>query len=217
MTSGGSPPQATPPRAGQARRLGAVLALNVALIGALAVAGLLAHSVAVLAAGADFLADSLAIVLGLIAVRLRDRHGRSRATTVVALINGGWLLALTVGVLVEAVRRLLTGAPEVAGLPVLLVSVASAAAMGLGAVILGRGAQEEDLHMRSVLLDTVADAASAAAVAVVGAIVLLAHGLYWLDPAAAIAIGLVVGFGAVRLLRDVFLALRTGEPLELDD
>ena len=43
------------------QRLTVVLLLNLALITALVVAGLAAHSLAVLAAGADYLADGAAI------------------------------------------------------------------------------------------------------------------------------------------------------------
>lgn len=73
---------------------------------------------------------------------------------------------------VEAVDRLMSASPEVPGLPTLIASVASLLVMLGCAVILGRGAATEDRHMRSVLLDTLADALSAAGVAVVGAIIL---------------------------------------------
>lgn len=53
--------------------------------------------------------------------------------------------------------------------------------------------------------------------AVGGLIIFRAHGLYWLDSVLAIVIGLVVGYGAIHLLRDVVRALRTGTDLELDD
>lgn len=49
--------------------------------------------------------------------------------------------------------------------------------------------------MRSVLLHTVSDALASAGVAVVGGIIYLTHGPYWLDPVAAIGIGLVIGAG----------------------
>jgi cobalt-zinc-cadmium efflux system protein len=62
-----------------------------------------------------------------------------------------------------------------------------------------------------VLLDTAADAAAAAGVAVSGAIILAAGGAYWLDPAVALVIALVVGFHSVRLLRKITAAL-TGAP-----
>ncbi len=201
----------------QRRRLSILLGLNVLMIVALVVVGMTAHSLGVLAAGGDYVADALAIVAGIIAVSIRDRVGpHSKATTIVALINGGALLIVTVLVLGEAVRRLVHGTPAIHGLPVLIVSAITSAVMGLGALVLGRDAGREDLHMRSVLLDTVSDAATSAAVAVGGLIIFLVNGLYWVDSVLAIGIGLVVGAGVIRLLRDVVRALRTGRPVDLE-
>jgi cobalt-zinc-cadmium efflux system protein len=132
----------------------------------------------------------------------------------VALVNASALLVVTIVVLLEAIRRLIHGTPEINGLPVLIVSAVGAVVMVAGALVLGSDAGGEDLHMRSVLLDTVSDALTSAAVAVTGGIMYLAHGLYWLDSVVAILIGLVVGAGAVGLLRDVLQALRTPRALE---
>jgi cobalt-zinc-cadmium efflux system protein len=199
----------------QRRRLGCVLALNVLMIAGLIITGLIAHSLGVLAAAGDFAADSVGLVLGLVAVGLRDRrritNGRhSRATTAVALINGAALLAVTVLVLVEAVQRLRHGTPEVHGLPVLVVSAISTLVMLVGAAILGFSAGSEDLHMRSVLLDTLSDGAAAAAVAVTGGVIAITHKFYWLDPALAAAIAVVVGIAAVKLLADGIPEMRRG-------
>jgi cobalt-zinc-cadmium efflux system protein len=204
-------------RMSQRRRLAYVLALNLAMIAGLVVVGVTAHSLSVLAAGGDYVADSLAIVLGLLAVFLRDRRGNAQATSYVALVNGLLLLGVTAVVGIQAVWRLVMGNPEVHGLPVLIVAASATAVMLLGALILGREAGQEDLHMRSILLDTVSDAVSSAAVAVVGGILLLARGLSWLDSVAALVISLVIAYGALRLLRDVARALRQGTPLEPDD
>lgn len=194
----------------QTRRLSLVLTLNLLMIVGLVVVGLRAQSLGVLAAGGDYVADSAAILLGIIAVGIRDRSGPgSRATHVVALVNGSALLAVTIFVIVAAVRRLAGGTPEVHGLPVLIVSAIATVVMVGGAVILGRDAASEDVHMRSVLLDTVSDALTSAAVAVVGGVIYFAHGLYWLDPTVAIVIGVVIGVGAIGLLRDVVRELRT--------
>ncbi len=202
----------------QKKRLALLLGLNLLMIVGLVVVGFAARSLGVLAAGGDYVADSAAILLGIIAVRVRDRAGeKSQATTFAALVNASALVVVTVVVIVEAVRRLSGGAPTVDGLPVLIVSAVATLVMVSGALILGRGAGSEDLHMRSVLLDTVSDALTSAAVAVTGGVIYFAHGLYWLDPAVAIVIGLVVGFGALRLLRDVVRALRTQTALELAD
>ena len=214
-----SPSESPDPARGasQQRRLSLLLALNLALIAALVVVGVAAHSIGVLAAAGDFVADSLAIVLGLVAVRLRDMRGRAMAPTYVALVNGALLLAVTIGVIAESIRRLLAGVPEVEGLPVLVVSAVSALAMGAGALILGARASSEDLHMRSVLLDTLSDALSSAAVAAVGAVILFARGLYWLDPVVAIILGLILGVGAIRLLHDVVLSLQGRKGFEVPD
>ncbi|MDT5350066.1 MAG: cobalt-zinc-cadmium efflux system protein [Mycobacterium sp.] len=153
----------------------------------------------------------MALILGLVAVTIRDRGddpASSRATTAVALINGAALLVVSVLVIVEAVHRLLVGVSTVQGLPMLIVSVISTMVMLAGALILGRGAGSEDLHMRSVLLDTLADGATAAAVAVAGAVIALTHRFYWLDPALAAIIVGAVGVAAIRLLADGITELR---------
>lgn len=205
------------PSASQTRRLNYVLALNVVMIAALLVVGPLDRSLGVLAAGGDYLADSTAIALGLLAVRLRDRHHRPNAPTYVALVNVLMLLVITGFVLIAAVRRLLMGSPDIAGLPVLIVASIATLAMVAGALILGRGAAQEDLHMRSVLLDTVADGLSSATVAVVGAVIAVTGRLYWLDAAAAAVISLIIGFSALTLLRDVAHVIRRGQPVTVGD
>ncbi len=199
----------------QRRRLACVLALNLGMIAGLVVVGVAANSLGVVAAAGDFAADSVALVLGLVAVAVRDHPGRvstggpSRATTVVAVINGAVLLTVTVVVLSEAVQRLRHGSVDVQGLPVLIVSVISMLVMLAGAAILGLGAGREDLHMRSVLVDTLADAAAAAAVAVAGAVIAVTHRFYWLDPVLAVLISLVIGVAAVKLLTDGVKELRS--------
>ncbi len=89
--------------------------------------------------------------------------------------------------------------------------------MIIGVFVLGTGAGSEDLHMRSVLLDTISDAVASAAVAIGGAVIYFTGRYYWVDSALSVVISLVVGAGAVHLLRDVVQALRTGEALSLDD
>ncbi|MGH3201409.1 MAG: cation transporter [Streptosporangiaceae bacterium] len=55
------------------RRLAIVLALNLSLVASLVIVGLAAHSLAVLAAGVDYLADAAAIGGSLFAIRLASR------------------------------------------------------------------------------------------------------------------------------------------------
>lgn len=197
-----------------------VLALNLVFIAGLVAVGLTARSLGVLAAGADYLADAAAIAVSLLAIRLSTRprtprhpHGYPRATAIAALVNAGWLLILSLLVIAGAVDRLASGPPRVDGLPVLIVSALASIVMVFGAVILGGDADDDDggggdLNMRAVLLDTVADAAAAAGVAITGAVILVTGRFYWLDPAVALLIATVVGYHALALLADVVRRLR---------
>lgn len=200
----------------QTRRLGLVLGLNVVMIAALLIVGLASHSIGVFAAGGDYAADSVAILLGIMAIQIaKHPHGHPKATNYVAGINCIALLVITGFVIVGGLRRLVTHTPEIRGLPVLIVSVVAMASMIAAAFILGRDAGSEDLHMRSVLLDTVSDAVAAAGVAISGAVIYLSGRLFWLDSVVAIMIGLIIGFGSLKLLGDVIVAIRaksnTGE------
>jgi cobalt-zinc-cadmium efflux system protein len=204
------------------RRLLIVLALNLALVGALAAVGATAHSLAVLAEGGDYLLDAAGVGVALLAIRLSGRttsgtrrERPSKAPNVAALINAGWLLVLEAIVAALATGRLVTGARRVDGLPVLIVSGIAALVMTVGAFILqGAGADdaddsdEHDLSIAAVLLDTIADATAAAGVAAAGAVILATGGWYWLDPALALAIALVVAYHAIALTRKVVIRLR---------
>ena len=202
-------------------RLTIVLALNLGLVTALVIVGLAAHSLAVLAAGVDYLADAAAIGVSLFAIRLASRppsrarpDGYPNATNIAAVVNAGWLLVLNIAIIVAAIQRLAAGTRRVEGLPVLIVSGIAAGVMLAGAlVLLGDPTQEdggEDLNVKAVLLDTAADAAAAAGVAASGAIILAADGWYWLDPAVALAIAVIIGYHAQKLVRKAVAAIRAG-------
>jgi cobalt-zinc-cadmium efflux system protein len=191
------------------RKLVLVLLANVAMVVALVIVGLASHSLGVLAAGGDYLGDAAGVALSLVALRMsRRQHGHPRAPSYAALANAAFLLAVTAVVIVEALRRLIAGAPHVDGLPVIVVSVIAGAVMAACALVIGT-VESDDLNMRSVMLDTLADGASAAGVAVSGAIILAADGVYWLDSGVALAVATIIAYHAIKLIRDVLARLRT--------
>jgi cobalt-zinc-cadmium efflux system protein len=188
----------------RAKRLSLVLAINLTMVLALLIVGLVGRSLGVLASGADYLGDALGTGLSLVALRLSGRgrgRGHRRATSYAALANSSFLLLVTLSVVAEAARRLITGAPPIHGVPVVVVSVVAAIAMIACAVILGDVGG--DLSMESVMLDTVADAAAAIGVAVSGAVILITGATYWLDSLVALLIAVVVALHAIRLMRRV--------------
>jgi cobalt-zinc-cadmium efflux system protein len=201
------------------QRLIVVLILNLGLVAGLVVVGVTAHSIAVLAEGGDYLLDAAGVAVALLAIWLAARPasrtrpgGYPNATSVAALINAGWLLILELLVVGVALDRLITHRVPVDGLPVLVMSGIAAVAMLVGALILRADEGDEeggerDLSVAAVLLDTVADAAAAAGVAVVGAIIFATGGWYWLDPAIALTIAVVVAYHALALIRKVLSRL----------
>lgn len=206
------------PVVSRTRQLTVVLLFNLGLVTALVITGLAAHSLAVLAAGADYLADAAAVGVSLLAIWLASHppsparpRGYPNATNVAALVNAGWLLILNIAIAAAAIQHLAAGTRRVEGLPVFIVSAVAAAVMLAGALILGGddGDDGEDLNIRAVLLDTAADAAAAAGVAVSGAIILGTGSWYWLDPATALAIAVIVGYHAQKLIRKITAALRS--------
>lgn len=92
----------------------------------------------------------------------------------------------------------------VAGLPVLVASGIAALVMTAGVLILrGDDGEERDLSVAAVLLGTAADAAAAAGVAAAGAVILVAQGWYWLDPAVALTIAVLFAYHAAALIRTI--------------
>jgi cobalt-zinc-cadmium efflux system protein len=203
------------------QRLMVVLVLNLGLVAGLVAVGLSGHSLAVLAEGGDYLLDGAGAAVALLAIRLSVRSsgrawppGHPAPTDLAALFNCGWLFVLEVLVTAAAAERLATRTPVVHGLPVLVVSSVAALTMTIGALVLRAdaddddGADGRDLSVAAVLLDTTADAAAAAGVAATGGIILATGGWYWLDPAIALVIAVIIGYHALALLRKVVSRLR---------
>ncbi len=97
----------------------------------------------------------------------------------------------------------------------LVMSGIAAVVMAAGALILRAdragdegGAGERDLSVAAVLLDTTADAGVAAA----GGVILATRGWFWLDPAVACGVAVVVAYHAAGLIRKAVRRLRAPAP-----
>jgi cobalt-zinc-cadmium efflux system protein len=108
------------------------------------VAGLVAHSLALLSDASHMLTDVGALVLALIAMRFAERpaagiytHGFKRVAILSAQANGLTLLSLAVLLAVEAIRRLVHPA-AVSGGPVLTVALVGVVVNLLASGSIGR-------------------------------------------------------------------------------
>src|SRR5918996_2280049 len=106
-----------PLRRDSRRRLRTVVAITAGVMVAEAVGGSIAGSLALLADAGHMLVDTSAIGLALLVSHLADRpatpersYGLLRLEIIAALLNGALLIAIAIGIAIEAVQRV--GAPR---------------------------------------------------------------------------------------------------------
>src|SRR5258708_15366256 len=191
--------------------LGATLAYIVLLV----VAGIRAHSLALLSEAGHNLSCFLALLLSLVAVYLQSRpasstktYGYHRAGVLAALVNAVSLVAVAFFIFYEAFRRLQH--PEHVQASVMIwVAAAGVVMNGVIALLLYRagGRSGGDVNIRSALLHEVGDTLSTAAV-IAGGWAILATNNYWIDSALSVGIGVLIlwsGFGIVRETLNILL------------
>jgi cobalt-zinc-cadmium efflux system protein len=202
------------------------LGLTVLVLVAEVAGGLWTHSLALLSDAAHVLMDVVALGLSYIALRLaardpsaRHSYGLHRAEVLAAVINGGTLLVIAVGIFLEAARRLQEPEP-VKSLEMLLIA-AGGLAVNLVVMLVLRGHDHdhehgvEDLNVRSAWLHVLGDTLSSIGVIAAG-LVMWRTGWTLLDPLMSVAIGAVLLFGAGRLLRSGVHILMEGVPEGVD-
>jgi cobalt-zinc-cadmium efflux system protein len=197
-----------------------VLLINVVMLAAGIVGGIVFDSLALLADAGHVLTDVGAIALALFAAWVATRpsgpqrtFGFRRTEIFAALANGMMLVAVSVFVFIEAISRL-SDPPDVAGGGVLIIGAFGLAGNALATWILMRG-DRTNLNLEGVLRHSAADALGSLGVIVAGAIV-LATGWNQADALVSIAIGVLILFGSWRLLREPFNVLMESAPEGID-
>lgn len=181
-----------------------VLLLNVLLVVALGVTGVIGDSSGLIANALDNASDSVVYVISLFAVGRASRW-KARAATV----SGVLLMLFGLGVLWDAYRRFRTGA-EPLGAVMMGMGVASAL-VNLWCVRLLRRATADDVNIRAASTFSANDAVSNLGILIAGALVAWT-GRAWPDLAVGIAVALVAMWGSVEILRDARHAGAEGAP-----
>jgi cobalt-zinc-cadmium efflux system protein len=200
---------------GAKRVLKISLGVTLAYIVLLVVAGIRAHSLALLSEAGHNLSDFLALLLSLVAVYLQSRpasstktYGYHRAGVLAALVNAVSLVAVASFIFYEAFHRLQHPEHVQAGV-MMWVAGAGVVMNGVIALLLYRsgGSSGGDVNLRSALLHEVGDTLSTAAV-IAGGWAILVTGEYWIDSALSFGIGALIlwsGFGIVRETLNILL------------
>jgi cobalt-zinc-cadmium efflux system protein len=189
---------------GKAFAIGA--ALNIGFVAAETVAGLMTHSLALLADAGHNLSDVLGLFMAWGAVVLakkapggRHTYGLRKGTILASLTNAVVLLVAIGAIAWEAVRRFADPQPIEAG-PVMIVAGIGIVINTATALMFMRGSKD-DLNIRGAFLHMAADAAISAGV-VVAAAAMWFTGWLWLDPVVSLGIVAVIVLGTWSLLRD---------------
>jgi cobalt-zinc-cadmium efflux system protein len=181
----------------------------------LVVAGLRAHSLALLSEAGHNLSDFLALLLSLAAVYLQGRppsatktYGYRRAGVLAALVNSVSLIAVSFLIFYEAVRRLQTPEHVHAGT---MIGVAAAGVVMNGVIAFLLWRSGRDVNVRSAFLHEIGDTLSTAAV-IVGGWAILWTGQYWIDSALSFGIGALILWSSFGIVRETLNILLEGTP-----
>ncbi len=181
----------------------------------LVVAGVRAHSLALLSEAGHNLSDFFALLLSWGAVYLqgkspdaRKTFGYNRAGVLAAFVNGTSLVLISFYIWYEAFRRLLNPVDVHANL-MIWVAAAGVVMNGGIALLLMRG--HRDINLRSAIVHEIGDTLSTAAV-IAGGIAIAFTGQRWIDPALSIGIGVMILWSSIGIIRESLNILLEGTP-----
>jgi cobalt-zinc-cadmium efflux system protein len=179
------------------------------------IAGLRAHSLALLSEAGHNVSDFLALLLSFAAVYFQSRpadaartFGYQRAGVLVAFVNAATLILISVWIAVEAVHRLYA---PVAVHPRIMMITAAAGVLMNGVIAALLWGVARDVNLRSAFLHMAGDTLSTAAVIVGGAAILFT-GQYWIDPVLSLIIAALILWSSWGIVRETLNILLEGAP-----
>ena len=186
------------------RRLKIALFIVLAMMLIEIAGGIVSNSLALLSDAGHMLVDGLALGLSLFALTIARRpatptktYGYHRVEIMAALINGTVLVLVSAYIFYEAYQRFLSP-PEVRAPIMIVIAVIGLVANIIGIRLLRRGSLSS-LNLKAAFWHVVGDTISSVGV-IVGAIIIFLTGWFTADPIIAMLIGVIILWGAVRLV-----------------
>lgn len=179
------------------------------------VAGLRAHSLALLSESGHNVSDFLALLLSFVAVYFQTRpadstrtFGYQRAGVLAAFLNAATLIIISIWIGIEAIHRLNV---PVTVQPTLMMWVAAAGVVMNGVIAALLWGVAQDVNLRSAFLHMAGDTLSTAAVIAGGAGILLT-GRNWIDPVLSLLIAALILWTSFGIVRETLNILLEGTP-----
>lgn len=184
-----------------------------------AVSGWWSGSLALLGDAGHMVSDAFALGLAALASWVarrppsaRHSYGLGRAEVIAALVNGVLMMAVVIGIVIEAIERFRQAQP-IAGLPVIVVALAGLVINIIVITILSRG--EKTLNTRAALLHVMGDLLGSIA-ALVSGIVIILTGWLPIDPILSLFICVLIIISSIRLIREALHVIMEGVPAHVD-
>lgn len=184
-----------------------------------AAGGVFTHSLTLLGDAGHMFLDAVALSVSAFALWVsrkppsrRHSYGLARAEIVAALGNSLMMIAIVIGLVIEAVRRLQSPVAVNGGAVMLIAGVGLAANLAV-ILILSRG--DASLNTRAAVLHALGDLLGSVAAMISGAVI---HFSQWtpIDPILSLLIAALILYSTVRLLREALNVLMEGVPFGLE-
>ena len=179
------------------------------------VAGLRAHSLALLSEAGHNVTDLLALLLSWVAIFIQTRppsatktFGYHRAGVLAAFVNALTLVLIAFYIFYEAASRLHR---PVEVQPRIMIWVAFAGVLMNGVISLYLWRSALDVNIRSAFIHQLGDTVSTAAV-IAGGWAILWTGQTWIDPTLSIGIGVLILWSSFGIIRETLNILLEGTP-----
>jgi cobalt-zinc-cadmium efflux system protein len=179
------------------------------------IAGIRAHSLALLSEAGHNMSDFLALALSFVAVYFQNRpptsnktFGYQRAGVLAAFLNAATLILISLWIGIEAMHRL--SAPVIVQ-PKLMMIVAAAGVLMNGVIAALLWGVARDVNMRSAFIHMAGDTLSTAAV-IAGGFGILLTGENWIDPVLSIVIAALILWSSIDIVRETLNILLEGTP-----
>lgn len=179
------------------------------------IAGLRAHSLALLSEAGHNVSDFLALLLSFAAVYFQSRpaddsrtFGYQRAGVLAAFVNAASLIVIALWIGVEAIHRL---SMPVTVQPRLMMTVAAAGVVMNGVIAALLWGVARDVNLRSAFLHMAGDTLSTAAV-IAGGFGILLTGRNWIDPVLSLLIAALILWSSIGIVRETLNILLEGTP-----
>jgi cobalt-zinc-cadmium efflux system protein len=199
--------------------LGVAVLVTLVLVAAELAGGYLGHSIALVSDAIHNLTDIPTLVISWLAVRWSKRpptpektYGYRRAGILAAFVNAMLLALVAIYILIEASERFRR---PVETHPAVMIWISLLALAINGGIVLALIRGRGDLNLRSIVVHNAGDALSNVAI-LGGAFWIRWTGLQIVDPLIGAAIGVLVLWSAMGILRESSHVLLEGSPRNLD-